>query len=92
MPERISNSFGAGTPIIEVTYDDKEPWPISADGDGFLSTDPKNVSQENHGEANSGIRSLHQVLRKMLLLLLISGHQIMGDPAATKTDDDGTEL
>ena len=60
--ENIKLSFGAGTPIIEVTYDDKEPWPISADGDGFTLNlnDPKNVSQENHGEANnwySGIAS-----------------------------------
>ena len=41
--ENIKLSFGAGTPIIEVTYDDKEPWPISADGDGFTLnlTDPK---------------------------------------------------
>ena len=53
--ENIKLSFGAGTPIIEVTYDDKEPWPISADGDGFTLNlnDPKNVSQENHGEANN---------------------------------------
>ena len=26
--ENIKLSFGAGTPIIEVTYDDKEPWPL----------------------------------------------------------------
>ena len=49
--ENIKLSYGAGTPIIEFSYDDKEPWPLGADGDGFTLNlkDPKTISQENHG-------------------------------------------
>jgi hypothetical protein len=33
--ETIKLSYGAGTPILEFTYNDKTPWPEEADGDGF---------------------------------------------------------
>jgi len=33
--ENVKLSFGAGTGIIEFTYDDEDPWPTAADGDGF---------------------------------------------------------
>ena len=90
--ENIKLSFGAGTPIIEVTYDDKEPWPISADGDGFTLnlTDPKNVSQENHGEANnwySGVASPGSEGGNAALTFNIWASDNGLDPAATKTDD-----
>ena len=90
--ENIKLSFGAGTPIIEVTYDDKEPWPISADGDGFTLnlTDPKNVSQENHGEANnwySGVASPGSEGGNAALTFNIWASDNGLGPAATKTDD-----
>ncbi|MEM7387205.1 MAG: CotH kinase family protein, partial [Verrucomicrobiota bacterium] len=33
--ERIKLAYGAGTPIREFSYDDSEPWPLQADGDGY---------------------------------------------------------
>ncbi|MEC8691700.1 MAG: CotH kinase family protein, partial [Verrucomicrobiota bacterium] len=90
--ENIKLSFGAGTPIIEVTYDDKEPWPISADGDGFTLnlTDPKNVSQENHGEATnwySGVASPGSEGGNAALTFNIWASDNGLDPGASKTDD-----
>ncbi len=32
--ERVKLSFGGGTPILEFTYDDEEPWPAAPDGEG----------------------------------------------------------
>ncbi len=32
--ERLKLSFGAGTPIVEFTYDDADSWPTESDGNG----------------------------------------------------------
>ena len=32
--ERVKLSFGAGTPVVEFTYDDDEDWPSEPDGNG----------------------------------------------------------
>lgn len=51
-PDKLSNdgenlklSFGAGTPIIEFTYNDKAPWPEAADGSGssLVLIDPESL-------------------------------------------------
>ncbi len=51
-PDNLSNggenfklSYGAGPPIIEFVYEDKEPWPEPADGDGFslVLIDPESL-------------------------------------------------
>jgi hypothetical protein len=36
--ENVKLSLGAGTPIIEFTYDDIAPWPTEPDGNGFSLT------------------------------------------------------
>lgn len=49
--ERLKLSYGGGTPIIEFSYDDTDPWPTAADGEG-----PSLVlaSPETPGDLNLG--------------------------------------
>jgi hypothetical protein len=49
--ERLALTFGAVTPVIELTYGDLAPWPVAADGFGpaLVLVDPETVP--DHSEA-----------------------------------------
>jgi len=51
--ERIKLSFGAGTPVIDFTYDDSSPWPEGADGEGFSVELISPESNPDHNEATN---------------------------------------
>ena len=51
--ERIKLSFGAGTPVIDFTYDDSSPWPEGADGAGFSLELISPDSNPDHNEAKN---------------------------------------
>lgn len=54
--ERLALSFGLGTVIHEVTYDDRAPWPTAADGAG-ASLERVNLADPDHRPAANWIAS-----------------------------------
>ena len=50
--ERVKLSFGAGNAVIDFRYDDAEPWPVSADGEGYALVPRDPVGMSDHGEAS----------------------------------------
>ena len=68
-----------GKPILTFTYNDKEPWPVAADGDGFSLELISPESNPDHNEASNWQASS-----------LIGGSPGEGGADAEKdTDEDG---
>jgi hypothetical protein len=58
--ERLKLSFGAGNAIVDFRYNDAEPWPTPADGEGFslVADEPESIAGEAYNDSSSWRASL----------------------------------